>query len=105
MPRYLQSLDGVRYLFQNLERPISLWTKFCRWVERFDICSFYPNLVPFVVWLEPSVSLVPHGHNLLCSSHFCKRSVSGLFHFFKPLCHRRHVANSSPICHRCESHD
>src|SRR6266702_334164 len=105
MPRYLQSIDGVRQLFQNLERPISLWTKFCRWVERLDVRSFYPNLVPFVVWLEPSISLVPHSHNLLCSSHFCERSVSGLFHFFKPLCHCRHVANSEPIRPRCESHD
>src|SRR6266571_8586356 len=105
MPRYLQSIDGVRQLFQNLERPISLWTKFCRWVERLDIRPFYPNLVPFVVWLEPSISLVPHGHNLLRSSHFCERPVSGLFHFFKPLRHRWYLANSLPVCPWCEPHD
>src|SRR6266702_1817131 len=105
MPRYLQSIDGVRYLFQNFEQPISFWTKFCRWVERLDICSFYPNLVPFVVWLEPSVSLVLQCHSLLCSSHFCKRSIPGFFHFFKLVRHCRHVADSLPVCPRCESHD
>src|SRR6266571_3441966 len=105
MPRYLQSIDGVRQLFQNFERSISLWTKFCRWVECLDIRPFYPNLVPFVVWLEPSIPLVLQCHSLQCSSHFCKRPVSGLFHFFKLICYCRHVADSQPVRPRCEPHD